>query len=231
MYDYYYYYDVTYILVLIGLVLGIMASVGVKSAFRKYQNVYNTRGLTAAEVAERILRNAQVDDVSIEEVSGELTDHYSPKEKALRLSNSVYHSTSVAAIVVAAHECAHAIQHARRYVPIAVRNAIVPVVNIGNSLAVPLVILGLSLSYTGLIHFGIILFIFVVAFQVITLPVEFNASKRAICILDEGDYLSTEELRGAKAVLRAAAMTYVAATISAILQLLRLILLSKKKRR
>ena len=231
MYGYYYYYDPTYFLVLIGLVIGLVASLRVKSTYAKYSKVYNARGLTAAEVAERILWNAGINDVSIEQVSGDLTDHYSPKEKVLRLSSSVYHSTSVGALGVAAHECGHAIQHATGYVPIAIRNTIYPVVNISNHLAVPMVILGLALSATGLIQFGILLFLAVVAFQIITLPVEFNASRRAIRILDEGDYLDVTELRGAKAVLGAAAMTYVAATISTILQLLRLILLSKRRKK
>lgn len=231
MYGYYYYYDPTYFLVLIGLVLGLLASLGVKSTYAKYSRVYNARGLTAAEVAERILLNAGITDVAIEQVSGELTDHYSPKEKVLRLSSSVYNSTSVGSIGVAAHECGHAIQHAQGYAPITIRNTIYPIVNISNHLAVPLVIFGLALSATGLIQLGILLFVAVVAFQVITLPVEFNASRRAIRILDDGDYLDTAELHGAKAVLRAAAMTYVAATISAVLQLLRLILLSKRRRR
>lgn len=231
MYGYYYYYDPTYILVLIGLLLGIAASVGVKTTYGKYSKVYNARGLTAAEVAERILLNAGISDVAIEEVSGELTDHYSPKEKVLRLSSSVYHSRTVGSIGVAAHECGHAIQHANGYIPITIRNTIYPVVSIGNHLAIPLVVFGLALSMTGLIQIGILLFVAVVAFQVITLPVEFNASRRAIRILADGDYLDTEELRGAKAVLRAAAMTYVAATIAAALQLLRLVLLSKRRRR
>jgi len=231
MYGYYYYYDPTYILVLLGLLLSIAASVGVKSTYGKYSKIHNTRGLTAGEVAERILRDAQIYDVGIEQVSGELTDHYSPKEKMLRLSDSVYHSTSVGAIGVAAHECGHTIQHARGYAPISIRNAIYPVVNIGNNLAIPLVILGIAISWTGLINIGILLFVLVVAFQVITLPVEFNASRRAIRILRDGDYLADTELKGAKAVLTAAAMTYVAATISAALQLLRLILLSKRRRR
>ena len=156
-----YYFDPTYILVLIGVVISLLASWGVKSTFAKYSKVRNSYGLTAMEVAERILHDAGIYDVGIEQVAGDLTDHYSPNEKVLRLSSTVCHSTSVAAIGVAAHECGHAIQHANGYAPIKVRNAIVPVVNIGQQLSIPLIMLGLVLSMTGLVNIGIILFSFV----------------------------------------------------------------------
>lgn len=224
-----YYFDPTYILVLIGVVISLLASWGVKNTFAKYNKVRNSSGITAMEVAERILHDAGIYDVGIEQVAGDLTDHYSPNEKVLRLSSTVYHSTSVAAIGVAAHECGHAIQHARGYAPIQVRNAIVPVVNIGQTLSIPLIMLGLVLGATGLINVGIILFSFVLIFQVVTLPVEFNASGRALAILRDRSFLRDEELKGAKAVLTAAALTYVAAVISSALQLLRLVLLSRRR--
>ena len=225
----FYYYDPTYVLVLLGVVISLLASWGVKRTFAKYSKVGNSYGMTAREVAERILQDAGICDVAIEPVKGELTDHYSPSEKVLRLSATVYNSTSVAAIGVAAHECGHAIQHARDYAPIKVRNTIVPVVNIGQNFSIPLIMLGLVLSLTPLVSLGIILFSFALIFQVITLPVEFNASNRALRILDERNYLAGDELKGAKAVLTAAAMTYVAAVISSALQLLRLVLLSKRR--
>lgn len=224
-----YYYDPTYILVLLGAFLSIAASMGVKSTYAKYSKVQNSYGLTGCEVAERILHSAGIYDVSIEQISGELTDHYSPKEKVLRLSYGVCNSTSVAAIGVAAHECGHAIQHARDYAPIRVRNAIVPVVNIGQQLSMPMIILGLVLSWSGLVKLGILLFSFVLIFQVVTLPVELNASGRALTILRDGGYLVNSELKGARAVLTAAALTYVAAVISSALQLLRLVLISRSR--
>lgn len=224
-----YYFDPTYVLVLLGVVISLIASWGVKSTFAKYNKVRNAGGITAMEVAERILHDAGIYDVGIEQVAGDLTDHYSPNEKVLRLSSTVYHSTSVAAIGVAAHECGHAIQHANGYAPIKVRNAIVPVVNIGQHLSIPLIMLGLVLGATGLVNVGIILFSFVLIFQVVTLPVEFNASGRALAILRERSFLRDEEMKGAKAVLTAAALTYVAAVISSALQLLRLVLLSKRR--
>lgn len=224
-----YYFDPTYILVLIGVVISLLASAGVKNTFAKYNKVLNSNGITAWEVAERILHDAGIYDVRIEQVAGDLTDHYSPNEKVLRLSSTVCHSTSVAAIGVAAHECGHAIQHANGYLPIRVRNTIVPVVNIGQTLSIPLIMLGLILGATGLINVGILLFSFVLVFQVVTLPVEFNASGRALAILRERSFLREEELKGAKAVLSAAALTYVAAVISSALQLLRLVLLSRRR--
>lgn len=226
-----YFYDSTYILVAIGALLGMIAQAQVKSAFDKYRKVYSGQAITSQQVAEMILQQAGIYDVRIERISGDLTDHYSPTEKVLRLSDSVYNSTSVAAIGVAAHECGHAIQHAQDYTPIRLRSAIVPVVNIGSKLSWPIIVLGLAIGMTPLAQVGIILFSLIVIFQVLTLPVEFNASGRALKILRDSAYLSTEELKGAKKVLSAAAMTYVAAMVSSVLQLLRLVMIVGRRRR
>lgn len=225
-----YFYDATYILVLIGAVLGLLAQAQVNGAFKKYSKVHSMQGVTSQQVAEKILHEAGINDVRIERISGDLTDHYSPGEKVLRLSDSVYGSTSVAAIGVAAHECGHAIQHATDYAPIRVRSAIVPVVNIGSKLSWPIIIAGLAIGFTPLANIGIILFSGIVIFQLVTLPVEFNASGRALAILRDSSYLSNEELKGARKVLSAAAMTYVAAMVSSVLQLLRLVLIVSRRR-
>ena len=201
------------------------ASLRVKTTYSRYNQMRNSRGITSEEAAQAILQNAGINDVKIERIRGSLTDHYSPAEKVLRLSDSVYGSTSVAAIGVAAHECGHAIQHKVGYGPLKLRSVSVPVANIGSMLSWPLIIFGLILGYTGLARVGIFLFLFVVLFQIITLPVEFNASNRALKVLDERYILQGNELAGAKKVLSAAAMTYVAAVFSSILQLLRLVLL------
>lgn len=225
------FWDSTYILVLIGALICSIAAINVKSTFNRYSSVLNSRGLTGRDAAERILHQAGIYDVRIERVKGSLTDHYSPKEKVLRLSDSVYSSTSVAAIGVAAHECGHAIQHAVGYSPLKLRSAAVPVANIGSNLYWVVILLGILLSFPLLTEIGIILFCFVVFFQVITLPVEFNASNRALAILDEHGILAGGELSSARKVLSAAAMTYVAAVLSALLQLFRLLLLSQRSRR
>lgn len=201
------------------------ASLRVKTTYSRYNQMRNSRGITSEEAAQAILQNAGINDVKIERIRGSLTDHYSPAEKVLRLSDSVYGSTSVAAIGVAAHECGHAIQHKVGYGPLKLRSVSVPVANIGSMLSWPLIIFGLILGYTGLARVGIFLFLFVVLFQIITLPVEFNASNRALKVLDERYILQGNELAGAKKVLSAATMTYVAAVFSSILQLLRLVLL------
>lgn len=201
------------------------ASLRVKTTYSRYNQMRNSRGITSEEAAQAILQNAGINDVKIERIRGSLTDRYSPAEKVLRLSDSVYGSTSVAAIGVAAHECGHAIQHKVGYGPLKLRSVSVPVANIGSMLSWPLIIFGLILGYTGLARVGIFLFLFVVLFQIITLPVEFNASNRALKVLDERYILQGNELAGAKKVLSAAAMTYVAAVFSSILQLLRLVLL------
>ena len=228
-YSYYYYgIDPTYILVLIGAVICMIASARVKSTYNKYSKYRSASGMTGAEAAQRILNTAGIYDVTIQHVSGNLTDHYNPSNKTLNLSDSVYGSTSVAAVGVAAHECGHAIQHQNNYVPLTLRATIVPVANLGSTLAWPLILIGLLFSRnTGalFIDLGIICFSFAVIFQLVTLPVEFNASRRALRILGEQGILSESELPYTRKVLQAAALTYVASAASAILQLLRLILL------
>lgn len=220
------FYDPTYILVLIGLVLSLAASARVKSTFAKYSRIRSMSGLTGAQAAERLLHASGIYDVQIEKVNGNLSDHYDPRKKTLRLSDSVYGQTSLAAIGVAAHECGHAIQHQHSYSPLKLRSALVPVANFGSTLSVPLIILGVIMGYSEiLINLGLILFTAAVLFQLITLPVEFNASKRAITRLGETGILYGDELKQSKKVLDAAALTYVAAAAASILQLLRLILL------
>lgn len=221
----YYYFDPTYILVLIGAGICILASANVNSTFKRYSKQACKRGITGAVAAETILRNAGIMDVRIEHVRGNLTDHYSPQEKVLRLSDSVYGSNSVAAVGVAAHECGHAIQHQVGYVPIHLRNAIVPVVNLGSMLSWPVIVAGLIFSSLQILHIGILLFSFTLLFQIVTLPVEFDASGRAMKILSKSGMLYEEEARGARKVLTAAGLTYVTAVVSTLLQLLRLILL------
>ena len=225
------YWDSTYILVIIGAIISAIASWNVNRAFRKYAKLENSRGLTAEACAETILHRADIYDVRIEHISGNLTDHYSPTEKVLRLSSSVYGKSSVAAIGVAAHECGHAIQHKDGYFPLKLRSVSVPVANIGSKLSWPIIIIGILLNLMGLARIGVFLFTFVVLFQLITLPVEFNASHRALKILNESVMLAGEELNGATKVLSAAALTYVAALFSTILQLLRLILLTRGNNR
>lgn len=227
------FFDWTYILVLIGVVLSLWASSRVKSAFNKYSKVRTISGVTGSQVAERILRQAGINDVSVQHVSGNLNDHYDPRTKTLRLSDSVYNASSVAAAGVAAHECGHAIQHNKGYVPLTLRTAIVPVANFGSAISWPLIIIGLIMGGSGsqtLITIGIVLFSTVVAFHLITLPVEFNASSRALGILSDTGILHGEENEGARKVLNAAALTYVASAAAMILQLLRIILLSRSRR-
>ena len=210
-----------------------IASARVNSTFKKYSKYRSMTGMTGAQAAERILNYAGIYDVTIQHVSGNLTDHYNPKQKTLNLSDSVYNSTSVAAIGVAAHECGHAIQHQQEYAPLSIRSAIVPVANIGSQLAWPLILIGLFISSnTGVffINLGIIAFSFAVIFQLVTLPVEFNASGRALRILGDTGILAESELPYTKKVLSAAALTYVASAAAAILQLLRLILLTNRRR-
>ena len=228
---YYYGLDWTYFLVLIGAVISLIASSKVKTTYAKYGRVGSQRGMTATQAARMILDNAGLQNIRIERVAGDLTDHYSPNELVLRLSDTTINSTSIAAIGVAAHECGHAIQHAQKYAPLNIRNAIVPVVNIGSKLSWPMIMLGLLLGFTGFLDIGILLFSFSLIFQVITLPVEFNASSRALQILEDSNMLYDEELRGAKKVLSAAAMTYVAAAIATLLSLLRLMILFGGRRR
>lgn len=223
------YWDATYILVVIGAIVCAIASANVSSTYNRFKKVRNYRGLTSQEVAADILSSAGIYDVRIERISGSLTDHYSPNEKVLRLSDSVYNSTSVAALGVAAHECGHAIQHKEEYAPLKLRSASVPMANIGSKLSWPLILIGLVLGSAGLAQLGVVLFVFVVLFQLITLPVEFDASHRALKILQGRNILAGEELKGARKVLSAAAMTYVAAVFSSILQLLRLVILTQNR--
>ena len=227
------YFDSTYVLVLIGVVLCMAASAKVNSTYAKFSRVRNHAGITGAMAAQQILRQSGIYDVRVERVSGKLTDHYDPSNKVLRLSDSTYGSTSVAASGVAAHECGHAIQHQQEYAPLSIRSAIVPVANIGSQLAWPLILIGLFISSnTGVffINLGIIAFSFAVIFQLVTLPVEFNASGRALRILGDTGILAESELPYTKKVLSAAALTYVASAAAAILQLLRLILLTNRRR-
>ncbi len=227
---YYYYFDPTYVLVLIGLILSMLASAGVNRSFKKYSQMFSQRGIRAEQAAEMILQSAGIHDVSVERIAGNLTDHYDPRSKVLRLSDSVYGSSSVSAIGVAAHECGHAMQHSNGYVPLKIRGAIVPVVNIASRASMPLIILGLILGYTELAMLGVVLFSAVLVFQLITLPVEFDASKRAIRVLDGTGILYGQEVTGARRVLRAAAMTYVASVAATALQLFRLVLLVNRRR-
>lgn len=225
-----YYLDPTYVLVIIAFFLTLFASMGVKSTFSKYNNVRSSRGITAASVARQILDANGLYNIRIEHVSGDLTDHYSPNENVIRLSDSTYNSTSVAAIGVAAHECGHAVQHQVGYVPIKIRNGIVPLVNVCNALSMPIFIIGLILGLGRLAMVGAILFGAVLVFQLVTLPTEINASRRAMKTLESMYLLEGDELTGARKTLTAAAMTYVAAVASTALQFLRLVLLANRRR-
>ncbi len=226
-YRYGYYFDPTYILVLIGVVISMVASMRVKSTFQKYSRVRSKTNMTGAQAAQRVLNSAGIHDVTIRHVSGDLTDHYDPRNKTLNLSDPVYGSASVAAIGVAAHECGHAIQHQQGYSPLSIRSALVPVANFGSAISWPLILAGLFLGGAGstLCKIGILLFSAAVLFQLVTLPVEFNASFRAVRILGQTGILGEQELPYTKKVLKAAALTYVAGAAAAILQLLRLLIL------
>lgn len=227
-YGFYSWWDPTYFLVLIGAMICLIASAGVKSTYSKYSRYRSMSNMTGAQAAERILNSAGIYDVSIRHVSGNLTDHYDPRNKTLNLSDSVYGSTSVAAVGVAAHECGHAIQHQKNYAPLTIRGALVPVANFGSTILLPLILIGLFFtSNTGtlLINLGILCFSFAVIFQLVTLPVEVNASRRALKILGNTGILNSEELPMTRKVLKAAALTYVASAAAAILQLLRLVIL------
>ena len=214
-------FDPLYIIIALpGLVIGLWAQAMVKGAFNKYSRVRTSRGLTGAQVARDILDGAAIRDVEIEQVSGHLADHYDPRDKVLRLSPQVYGSDSVAAAGIAAHEAGHAIQHNTRYAPLALRSAIVPVAGFGSKLVMPLFIIGIIMQQLNLLYAAIILFALVVVFQLITLPVEFNASSRAKAVLTRQGIVSGEESVGVSRVLNAAAMTYVAAAVAALLQLL-----------
>jgi len=226
-------WDSTYVLVLIGAALTMLASGRVNSTYARYAKVRSVTGLTGAEAARKILESQGIYDVTIQHVSGNLTDHYDPRNHILSLSDATFGSSSVAAVGVAAHECGHAVQHNQGYTPLSFRSALVPVANIGAKLSWPLVIIGLLINGDSsmlLIQAGIILFCTVVLFQIVTLPVEFNASSRALKLLGENGILYDEELDGTKKVLSAAAMTYVASVAASLLQLLRLLMLANRKR-
>ena len=230
---YYRFFDPTMILVLIGVVLSMAASAKVQSTFAKYSRVRSMTGMTGAEAAKRLLNSQGIYDVQVRKVAGNLTDHYDPRNKTLNLSESVYDSPSVAAIGVAAHECGHAIQDNTEYAPLKIRGAIVPVVNIGTQLSWPMILLGILFGGLGspLVQVGILMFSLAVLFQLVTLPVEFNASRRAIASLEGTHLLEDDELRGARKVLGAAAMTYVAALLVSLAQLLRFLLAFAGRRR
>ena len=224
------FYDSTYLLVILAALISMAVSARMNTIFSKYQTVRSYSGMTGREAAMRILHQAGIYDVTVH-VSGKLTDHYDPRTKTVNLSDAVYDSTSVAAIGVAAHECGHAVQHNTDYVPLKVRSAIVPAANLGSQLFWPLFLIGLIFSLPMLVKAGIWLFVLALAFQVVTLPVEFDASRRALKMLSEGGMVTETEHDGVKKVLWAAAMTYVAAVIGSLLQLLRLLILSGAFRR
>lgn len=226
------FYDPTYVLVLIGALLSLWASMKVNSTYSKYSRVRSMTGMTGAQAAERILRNAGIYDVRIEHVRGNLTDHYDPRTRTVRLSDSTYNSPSVAAVGVAAHECGHVMQHESGYVPLKIRTALVPAANLGSMLGIPIILFGILFGLTEtLVPIGIWVFSLAVLFQVVTLPVEFNASRRAVETLDRQGILAGEEVRQCRKVLGAAALTYVAAAAASILQLLRLLILFGGNRR
>lgn len=231
---YFGYYDPTYILIIIGVIISIAASSKVKSSFSKYSRVRSQSGMTGAQAAQKILQAEGLFDVRVNHISGNLTDHYDPRTKELNLSDATFSSPSVAAIGVAAHECGHAIQHANAYTPLKIRSALVPVANFGSGVSWILIIAGLFINSSAsqlLINAGIICFSAAVLFHLVTLPVEFNASSRAIRILDERGMLTGEELKQTKAVLSAAALTYVASAAAMVLQLIRLLLITGGRRR
>ncbi len=231
MYYGYYGFDWTYLLIIVGFLLTLGASGLVNSTFSRYNKVKSACGLSGAQAAQRVLQSQGILDVKIEHISGKLTDHYDPRSKTLRLSDSTYHSKSVAAVCVAAHECGHAVQHKVHYGPLVLRSTLVPAANFGSTLAWPLFFIGLIFSFHFLTTLGIVFFSLAVLFQLVTLPVEINASSRALQILESTGLLGREELKDGRRVLTAAALTYVASLASSILQLIRLIALSGGRRR
>ena len=230
----YYYWDPTYILVVIGAVICMIASARVKGTFNKYSQLRSMSGMNGAQVAQRVLQAAGIYDVQVRHVSGSLTDHYDPRTKTVNLSDPVYNATSVAALGVAAHEWGHAIQHAKSYAPLSIRSALVPIANFGSMLAWPVILIGLLFNTRSsglIIDIGILLFSAAVLFQLVTLPVEFDASRRALVMLRTQGILADDELRYTRRVLKSAALTYVASAAAAILQLLRIILITNGRRR
>ncbi len=230
----YYYWDPTYILVVIGAVICMIASARVRGTFNKYSQLRSMSGMNGAQVAQRVLQAAGIYDVQVRHVSGSLTDHYDPRTKTVNLSDPVYNATSVAALGVAAHECGHAIQHAKSYAPLSIRSALVPIANFGSMLAWPVILIGLFFNTRSsglIIDIGILLFSAAVLFQLVTLPVEFDASRRALVMLRTQGILADDELKYTRRVLKSAALTYVASAAAAILQLLRIILITNGRRR
>ena len=229
-YGYYYYFDPTYLLIILGVLLSVIASAHVTGTYRKYAQVRSRCGMTGAQVAQEILRRNGIYDVMVQHVGGDLTDHFDPRSKTVRLSDTVYGSTSVAALGVAAHECGHVVQNATGYVPLRLRTALVPVANFGTNAGFWIAMIGLILGLSQtFVMVGIVLFSAGVIFQLVTLPVEFNASHRALKMLEEYGLLGRDEVADSRKVLTAAALTYVAAALSSMLQLLRLILLSSRR--
>ena len=228
------YWDPTYILVVIGAVICMIASARVKGTFNKYSQLRSMSGMNGAQVAQRVLQAAGIYDVQVRHVSGSLTDHYDPRTKTVNLSDPVYNATSVAALGVAAHECGHAIQHAKSYAPLSIRSALVPIANFCSMLAWPVILIGLFFNTRSsglIIDIGILLFSAAVLFQLVTLPVEFDASRRALVMLRTQGILADDELKYTRRVLKSAALTYVASAAAAILQLLRIILITNGRRR
>ena len=230
----YYYWDPTYILVVIGAVICMIASARVKGTFNKYSQLRSMSGMNGAQVAQRVLQAAGIYDVQVRHVSGSLTDHYDPRTKTVNLSDPVYNATSVAALGVAAHECGHAIQHAKSYAPLSIRSALVPIANFGSMLAWPVILIGLLFNTRSsglIIDIGILLFSAAVLFQLVTLPVEFDASRRALVMLRTQGILADDELKLKEGVLSSAPFTFLASAAAAILQLLRIILITNGRRR
>ena len=225
-----FYYDWTYLLIIPGLILGLWAQFKVKGAYAEYSQIPTRLGRSAANVVDDLLRRNGNNKVRIGQVSGELTDHYNPADETLKLSQGVYGSSSIAALGIAAHEAGHAMQKHENYAPLMLRTAIVPAVNVCSGLSTPLFFLGLLMSWEPLLTLGIILFAASTVFALVTLPVEFNASRRAVAMLTEGGYVSGEEERGVRKVLNAAALTYVAAAVTSMLSLLRLVLIANRRR-
>ena len=228
-----YYFDYSYFLFMLpALILSLYAQIKVSSTFAKYSKIKNSNGLTGSEAAYKVLAQNGVTNVAVEHISGSLNDHFDPQTNIIRLSDSVYSSNSVAAVGVAAHEAGHAVQYANNYAPMKFRRVLVPITNIGSTLSIPLIFIGLLLpiQYDFIVNIGIALFSFAVLFKLVTLPVEFDASRRAITTLEQSGTLYDEELIGAKKVLSAAAMTYLAATFSAVMSLFRLILIAGNRR-
>jgi hypothetical protein len=226
----FFYWDSTMILLIPAILFTMYAQSRISGTFRKYSRVPSKNGYTARDVARKVLDMNGLTNVRIERVRGNLTDHYDPRKQVLRLSDSVHGSTSIAAIGVAAHEAGHAVQHSTGYIPLLMRNTIAPIAGFGSNLSWILILAGLLMNWFELIQAGIVFFLAVVIFQLITLPVEFNASKRAIALLSEGGIITGQEIGPARKVLNAAALTYVAAALTAVLQLLRFILLANRRR-